>query len=90
MTQRLRCLVLDDRSAVALGNEPVRLDGEVVGRVTSGGFGYTVESSIAYAYLPVDRAEPGTRVEVDIFGEWVGATVTADPLYDPRSERVRA
>jgi 4-methylaminobutanoate oxidase (formaldehyde-forming) len=90
VAQRLRCLVLDDRTSVALGNEPVLLDGEVVGRITSGGLGYTVESSIAFAYLPVDRAEPGTRVEVGIFGQQVGAIVTTDPLYDQRSERVRA
>jgi 4-methylaminobutanoate oxidase (formaldehyde-forming) len=90
VARRLRCLVLDDRSAVALGNEPVLLDGDVVGRITSGGLGYTVEASIAFAYLPVEHGEPGTRVEVGIFGEQVGATVTADPLYDPRSQRVRA
>ena len=48
----LRCLTLDDPRAVALGSEPVRVGGELVGRVTSGGYGYTVERSIAYAYLP--------------------------------------
>ena len=52
--RRLRCLVLDDPRSVALGNEPVRVEGEVVGRVTSGGYGYTVERSIAYAYLPAE------------------------------------
>ena len=36
----------------------------LVGRVTSGGYGYTVERSIAYAYLPAERGEPGTQVEV--------------------------
>ena len=45
----LRCLVLDDPRSVALGNEPVRIGGEIRGRVTSGGYGYTVERSIAYA-----------------------------------------
>jgi 4-methylaminobutanoate oxidase (formaldehyde-forming) len=90
VAQRLRCLVLDDASAVALGNEPVVLDGEVVGRVTSGGLGFTVGSSIAYAYLPVDRVDPGTRVHVGIFGEQIPATVAQDPLYDPSGERVRA
>ncbi len=97
--QRLVCLVLDDRAQVALGNEPVRVPGAapageapgtVLGRVTSGGVGYTLGASIAFAYLPVDHAADGTRLEVGIFGEWVGATVTKDPLYDPRSERVRA
>jgi glycine cleavage system aminomethyltransferase T/glycine/D-amino acid oxidase-like deaminating enzyme len=85
----LRCLTLADPRAVALGNEPVRVDGEVVGRVTSGGYGYTVERSIAYAYLPPDRAEAGTSVEVDVFGEWVAGEVATEPLYDPDGTRLR-
>jgi 4-methylaminobutanoate oxidase (formaldehyde-forming) len=88
--RRLRCLVLDDARAVCLGNEPVRVDGAVIGRVTSGGAGYAVERSIAYAYLPADQAAIGTRAEIDIFGEWIGATVTAEPLWDPKGERIRA
>ncbi len=86
----LRCLTLDDPRAVALGSEPVRVGDRLVGRVTSGGYGYTVERSIAYAYLPAVDAEVGTRVEVEIFGEWVGGEVAAEPLYDPAGERVRA
>jgi 4-methylaminobutanoate oxidase (formaldehyde-forming) len=86
--RRLRCLVLADPRAVALGNEPVRIGGEVVGRVTSGGYGYTVERSIAYAYLPAG-VDVGDAVEVDVFGDWIGAEVAAEPLYDPRGERVR-
>ena len=50
--RRLRCVVLDDPRSVALGNEPVRVGRDVCGRVTSGGYGYAVEHSIAYAYLP--------------------------------------
>ncbi len=87
--RRLRCLVLSDPRSVALGNEPVRIDGEVRGRVTSGGYGYSVERSIAYAYLPAG-VEIGAGVEVDIFGEWVSGEVVREPLYDPRGERVRA
>jgi glycine cleavage system aminomethyltransferase T/glycine/D-amino acid oxidase-like deaminating enzyme len=87
--KRLRCLVLDDPLAVCLGNEPVRVDREVVGRVTSGGYGFAVERSIAYAYLPPDRAI-GTRGDIELFGEWVGFEVVREPLYDPRSERIRA
>jgi 4-methylaminobutanoate oxidase (formaldehyde-forming) len=88
--QRLRCLVLDDPLAVCLGNEPVRVDGEVVGRVTSGGYGFAVERSIAYAYLPPDQAALGTRGEVEVFGEWIGFGVTREPLYDPENLRIRA
>jgi 4-methylaminobutanoate oxidase (formaldehyde-forming) len=87
--RRLRCVVLADPRSVALGNEPVRCDGDVVGRVTSGGYGYTVERSIAYAYLPTEL-ELGSAVEVDIFGEWVAGEITREPLFDPRGERVRA
>jgi glycine cleavage system T protein len=87
--RRLRCLVLDDPRAVALGSEPVRVGDAPVGRVTSGGYGYTVERSIAYAYLPAEH-DVGTEVAVEIFGEWVPAQVAAEPLFDPAGERIRA
>ena len=53
---KLCCITLADPRSVALGNEPVRVGGEIAGRVTTGGYGYTVGSSIAYAYVP-----PGAR-----------------------------
>jgi len=81
--------VLSDPRSVALGSEPVRVDGELVGRVTSGGYGYTVERSIAYAYVPTRHAEPGRAVEVEIFGEWVRGEVAPEPLFDPAGERLR-
>jgi 4-methylaminobutanoate oxidase (formaldehyde-forming) len=86
----LCCLVLDDGRAVALGSEPVRVGGRIAGRVTSGGYGYTVQRSIAYAYLPAGAAAEGTEVEVEIFGEWVGGRVASEPLFDPHGERIRA
>ena len=89
--ERLVCLTLADPRSIALGSEPVRTDaGEIVGRVTSGGFGYAVGASIAYAYVPAELAEPGRRMSVDIFGEWVDAEIRPEPLYDPKGERVRA
>jgi glycine cleavage system aminomethyltransferase T len=86
--RRLRCVVLGDPLEVALGNEPVSVEGRVCGRVTSGGYGYTVERSIAYAYLPVE-AGPGTEVELDLFGTTVPGEVVKEPLFDPKGERVR-
>ncbi len=76
LSRRLSLLVLEDPRAVVLGSDPVRLGGEIVGRVTSGGFGYTCEKSLAYAYLPIALAEPGTGVEVNLSGRQVAATVT--------------
>jgi glycine cleavage system T protein len=86
---RLACLVLDDPRAVALGSEPVRIGGKVAGRVTSGGYGYTVGRSIAYAYVPASAAV-GTAVEVEIFGTWVSGQIAKDPLYDPSGEKIRS
>jgi 4-methylaminobutanoate oxidase (formaldehyde-forming) len=88
-SERLRCLTLSDPRAVALGSEPVRVDGYLAGRVTSGGYGYTVAKSIAYAYLPVEL-EVGTKVDVEIFGERVPGEIAAEPLFDPAGERIRA
>ncbi|HTU94671.1 MAG TPA: FAD-dependent oxidoreductase [Solirubrobacteraceae bacterium] len=87
--RRLRCVVLEDPRSVALGNEPVRVGEEICGRVTTGGYGYAVERSIAYAYLPAEHGI-GTEVHVDIFGRWVAGEVTAEPLLDPEGARMRA
>lgn len=88
--RRLSCLILSDRDIVALGNEPVRSQaGEVVSRVTSGGRGYAVDKSLAYAYLPVELAKVGTELSVEVFGEEVRAEVAPVPLWDPKRQRVR-
>jgi 4-methylaminobutanoate oxidase (formaldehyde-forming) len=87
--RRLVCIVLEDPRSVALGNEPVRVGGAIVGRVTTGGYGYTVGASIAYAYVPPQHAEPGTAVAIDVFGRWVEGEVAREPLYDPEGSRVK-
>jgi 4-methylaminobutanoate oxidase (formaldehyde-forming) len=89
-TQRLVCLVLEDARSVCLGSEPVRIAGELCGRVTSGGYGSRVRRSIALAYVPSARAAAGTRADVEVFGEWVGAEIAGEALYDPVGERIRA
>ena len=88
--KRLVTILLEDPRSVALGNEPVRIGGEICGRVTTGGYGYTVERSIAYAYVPPDQAEPGNAVEIEIFGSWIGGEIAEGPLFDPKGERIRA
>ena len=89
-TRQLVCLVLDDPRVVVLGSEPVRVNGVPVGRVTSGGYGYSVERSIAYAYLPAGDAKVGARVEVVVFATPVGAEIVEGPLYDPSNDKVRS
>jgi 4-methylaminobutanoate oxidase (formaldehyde-forming) len=89
VSRRLRAITLDDPRQIALGNEPVRVGEEIVGSVTSGGYGYTVARSIAYAYLPVPAVRVGSAVSVEIFGARVPGTVVSDPLFDPKGVRVR-
>jgi glycine cleavage system aminomethyltransferase T/glycine/D-amino acid oxidase-like deaminating enzyme len=88
-THVLACLTLDDPAAVVLGKEPVRVGGEAVGYVTSAGYGYTVGRGIAYAYLPAGAAVEGTKAEIEYLGERYAATVSAEPLVDPKGERLR-
>lgn len=88
--QKLSCIVLEDSNTVVFGSEPIRHDGKVVAWVTSGGYGYFVNKSIAYAYLPVELAKPGTRLSVECFGVEYPASVEKEPLYDPKGEKVKS
>ncbi len=90
VTRRLRCVRPKDPLAVPLGSEPVRVDGEIVGRVTSGGYGYRVGNALAFAYVPADRAEIGRTVEIEMFGTWQPAEIVRDPVWDPEGDRIRA
>ncbi len=90
LARRLRCMTFDDQRSVIVGSEPI-LDGDrVLGYVTSAGYGHSVGRGIAYGYLPPDRAEPGTKVEILYFGDRLRATVANEPLYDPEGTRMRA
>ncbi len=91
LTQRLCTLVIGGSDYLTLyGGEAVHHQGNALGRLRSAGYGYTVRRNIGYAYLPMELARAGTSLEVDIFGEMVPAEVTADVLYDPKGEHLRA
>ncbi|WP_045742833.1 GcvT family protein [Actinoplanes rectilineatus] len=87
--RRLTCLLVADTGDVPMGSEPVYAGGFAVGHVTSAAYGHTVESVIAYAWLPSALAVPGTQVEIGYFDRRLLATVAAEPLFDPKHERLR-
>lgn len=89
-SRRLCAMTLDDPSHVVMGKEPIWHEGRAVSYVTSASYGYSIGRGIAYGYLPVGLAEPGTAVEVEYFDERFPATVAAEPLFDPKGERLRA
>ncbi|MBV9004109.1 MAG: GcvT family protein [Solirubrobacterales bacterium] len=84
--RNLACLVVDAEGADAHRFEPVRDRDRMLGCVTSGGYGFRVQRSIALCYLPRAYCEPGTRVTVEILGRRRAAEVVAAPLYDPSNK----
>ncbi|KAG9251328.1 FAD dependent oxidoreductase [Emericellopsis atlantica] len=73
LTKRIRCLTLETTGTVMMGKEPVYLDGQAIGYVTSAAFAYTVGRPIAFAYLP-NEVQEGSRVEIEYFGRRYAAT----------------
>ncbi len=64
---------------------------QIVGETTSGAWGYRVGKSIALGMVKTDVANPGTELEVEIYGQKYRAVVQEDqPLWDPANERLRA
>ncbi len=88
--RRLVPLLIPDPQAVVMGKEPVHVDGRPAGYVTSAGFGYTIGSAIAYAWLPAAVGRPGQPVTIRYFGDDVPATVAREPLFDPQMLRLRS
>ena len=61
-----------------------------MGRLRSGGWGYTVETNIGLVYLPLDLARAEAPLEVEAFGSRFPARVAPDVLYDPQGTRIKA
>ena len=86
---------VEDPEIALLGRETIYRDGERVGWLTSGGFGYSVGKPLGYGYVRnpagVDRAFVlGGNYELDVAGERVRASVSLAPFYDPPGARFRA
>jgi glycine cleavage system T protein (aminomethyltransferase) len=74
--EKLAPFVIEGRGIARHGN-PVIGGGEV----TSGTFSPCLERGIGLAYVPSERAEPGTRLEIDVRGTTRTAVVQRKPLY---------
>ena len=87
---RLRTLLVGGEDSLTIyGGEAVHANGEVIGRVRSAAYGFTVLRNVALAKIP-SALDEGAEVQVDVLGELVPAVVATDVLYDPGNERVRA
>jgi len=81
-------LTLDDSTDIMLSGRPVTKDGDAIGYVQAGNYGYSIDESIAYTYVPTEHAEAGTSVQIQCEGETYDATVRDEPLFDPTRDRI--
>jgi dimethylglycine dehydrogenase len=82
--------VHDVTDADARGSEPILHEGQLVGRTTSGGYGWRVGKSLALGMVSPELGEPGTALTVSILGQPHAATVIEESPYDPKNARLRA
>ncbi|MGH8276549.1 MAG: glycine cleavage T C-terminal barrel domain-containing protein, partial [Steroidobacteraceae bacterium] len=87
---RLVSLAVDARDADAVGDEPIWHDGKVVGWVTSGAYGHSVQRSLALGYIPASLGGVTSGFEVEILGERFRATRHSAAAFDPEGGRMRA
>ncbi len=87
--QKVVTLAVDADDADASGFEPVWHDQNLVGFVTSGGYGHTLDQSLAMAMVNSDLATEGTGLKVHIVGVERNATVIAASPHDPEGKAMR-
>ena len=75
--------------ADARGSEAVYHNGEIVGRVTSGGYGWRTGKSLALAMVRPDLAVAGGAFEIAILGTLYKATIIADSPFDPENHALK-
>jgi dimethylglycine dehydrogenase len=76
--------------ADARGSEPVIVNGAMIGRTTSGGYGWRTGKSLALAMVKPEFSEIGGEVDVRILGEMRRAIVIPDSPYDPKNAALRS
>ena len=95
LTKRLAAFTVDDPDVVLLGRETILRDGEPVGYLTSGGFGYTIGQPIGYGYVRnadgvSDAFIADGSYELVVAMEPVKARIHMQPLYDAAGARVKS
>ena len=73
-----------------IGNNPLYIGNELVGRSTSGNYGFRLEQSLALAMVRPELASAGTTLEIDVLGERCPARVVGESPWDPKNARLRA
>lgn len=88
--RKLITLDIDAKDCDAIADEPIWLDGRVVGWVTSGAYGHSVGKSLALGYIDRESAKATTGFEVELIGDRRAAVRLESPAFDPSGQRMRA
>ncbi len=88
-TLRLKAFRVDARNADVIGDEPIWLDGVVVGWVTSGGYAHGSDVSMAMGYVPKEHAGAESGWEIELLGERLPANIQHAPVWDANASRMR-
>ena len=83
-------LEIDADDADARGNEPVYHNNKIVGVVTSGGYGFRMNKSLAFAYVQAELAKDETELVVEIQGQKRNAKILNEPAYDPQNKKLKS
>jgi dimethylglycine dehydrogenase len=76
--------------ADARGNEPVYQNNKIVGVITSGGYGFRINKSLAFAYVQAELAKDETELFVEIQGQKRKAKILNEPAYDPQNKKLKS
>lgn len=87
-TARIRVgLLPEGRAPAREGAEIALADGTIVGKVTSGGFGPTLNGPCAMGYVAREHAAPGTKLDLIVRGKPLPATIAAMPFVPNNYKR---
>ena len=93
--KRLAILSVEDQAISLFGRETIYRNGERVGYLTSGGWGYTAKTNIGMGYVRhadgvSDAFLSAGEYQLEVATSRVPARLHLQPLYDPSSLRVRS
>lgn len=86
--KRYVTLTVDPAAPPCWGTEPVLLNGQLLGYVTSGGMGWRIDKPLAVAWIDTTGISVGDRLEVQVLNQTYPAEVVAEPVYDPDNTRL--
>ncbi len=87
--RKLCTFIVEAEDADVIAYEPIWLNGAVQGFCTSGGYSHFAGKSVAFGFVPTDRAVEGLEVEIEILGEMRTARLVTEPLFDADGARMR-